>query len=495
MKIAHSEQTSVGEIRYVYTFGRQEIKALRLLLSEENDLNSRFCSLWSDVLHYENASFGLKELMPTIINKLQKNSQFNDLESILKSDYMMLRSLPKYTWTKNWYARNQFVQIAKQLKHAEVDFVLLKGIAETFVDVDALNARTCRDIDILINASQIKQFAHVVTKLGWECKDISPTTLADPGAFAGNAFTFRHPSGIVELDVHFGGASLNWSSREKFVRKIWLEAHRTHPDLLTPSDQCRLLTSAWNVFDVENIKSEQILKYFFDFLRGTKNMSLRDKFAFIQVARQNLDFAKQTMWLLGLDARLKRNWHEYIIFRLMHFFEPSYTLRLKIRTTEQIYYWLYHTKNIVKSRFNKRLKWHQMLFRTVVESDTYKARRDSYASIIKTKRDNLRSALLSRYWQTKYLLTKSNCLSSQSITKAMKQNINGGINLLLACAHACKSNLINFCSTVDKTVRSGRRFLETRAAGTAEQRVKKIHFISSAYFHYAPDCKTINQNQ
>jgi hypothetical protein len=482
MKIVHGEQTSVGEIRHVYTFGQQEIKALRLLLSEENDLNSRFCSLWSNVSHYENASFGVKEMMPTIINKLQQKSQFNDLESVLKSDYLMLRSLPKYTWTKNWYARNQFFRIAKQLKHAEIDFVLLKGIAETFLDVDALTARTCRDIDILIHASQIKQFAHVVAKLGWECKDPAPTTLADLGAFAGNAFTFRHPSGIVELDVHFGGASLNWSSREEFVRKIWLEARRTHPDLLTPSDQCRLLTSAWNVFDVENIKSEQILKYFYDFMRGTKNMSVRDKFAFIQIARQNLDFAKQTMWLLGLDARLKRNWKEYIVFRLMHFFEPSCNWRLKIRTTEQIYYWLYHTKNIVKSRFNKRLKWYQMIFRTVVESDTYKARRDSYASIIKTKRDNLRSALLSRYGNTKYLLTKSNCLSIRSITQAIKQNISNAINLLLTCTNLLKTSLINFCCTIHKTIRSGKRFFETRPTDAAEARVKKIYFITGAYF-------------
>lgn len=236
MKITHEEQTSVGEIQYIYTFGEPEIKALRLLLSESADLSTQFCNLWSDVQQYDNASFSLKELMPTIINRLQKKSRVEDLEPILKNDYLMLQSLPKYTWTKNWYARNQFLQIARQLKLAEIDFVLIKGIAETFLDADALNARTCRDIDILIHPSQIKQFILVIADLGWKCKDVTPDTIAEPSAFAGNAFTFRQPNGIVDLDVHFSEASLSWSSHKKFVQKIWLEAQRTQTDFLIPSD-------------------------------------------------------------------------------------------------------------------------------------------------------------------------------------------------------------------------------------------------------------------
>jgi hypothetical protein len=331
----------VGEIRYAYSLKRQEIKALRLLLSKSDDLNTQFCRLWSDIVQYDNASFGVKELMPTIINKLQKNARFSDLAIYLKNDYLMLQALPKYTWTKNWYARNQFIQIANQLKHTEIDFVLLKGIAETFLDAEALNARTCRDIDILISPLQIAQFTRVVASLGWECKDITPHTLADPSSFAGNAFTFRHLTGIVELDVHFSGASLNWSSHEQFVQKIWLEARTTKSNFLIPSAQCRLLISAWNVFDVENIKSEQLLKYFYDFMRGTKSMSVASKLAFVKIAGQNLHIAKQTLWLLALDARIKHNWLQYVFFRLMFFVTSPYRLNFKIRITENIYFWLY----------------------------------------------------------------------------------------------------------------------------------------------------------
>lgn len=482
MKIAHSEQTSVGEIRYVYTFGQQEKKALRLLLSESNGLNTLFCSLWSDFLEYENASFGLKELMPTIVNKLQKKSQFSDLASILKNDYLMLQSLPKYTWTKNWYARNQFLQIAKQLRHTEIDFVLLKGIAETFLDADALNARTCRDIDILINSSQLEQFTRVVGSLGWKCKDIAPNTLADPTAFAGNAFTFRHPTGIVELDVHFGGASLNWSSQEKFVQKIWHEARRIQTDFLIPSDECRLLISAWNVFDVENIKSEQILKYFYDFMRGTESMSVSKKLAFVKVANQNLNFVKQTLWLLVLDAQIKKNWIQYILFRLLLSFALPRDLRLKIRTTEQIYYWLYHTKNIVTSRSNKRLTWYQMLFRTVVESDTYKARRDSYTSIMKTKRDNLKSSLLSSYWQTQDFLTNKNSFTSLYIPKILKHFLSFAVAPIIVCGRSIKSRLINFNFSAAKNAHDTARLLEAKEQNATGRCVKKIYFVSINYF-------------
>jgi hypothetical protein len=495
MKIAHSEQTSVGEIRYVYTLGPQETKALRLLLSESGDLKSLFYSLWGDVLYYENGSFGIKELMPTIVNKLQKQSQFSDLESILKNDYLMLQSLPKYTWTKNWYARNQFLQIAKQLKHTEIDFVLLKGIAETFLNADALNARTCRDIDILINPSQIKHFTRVVGGLGWECKDIAPNTLAGLSSFAGKALNFRHPTGIVELDVHFAGAALNWTSHEEFVQKIWLEARRTQPDFLMPGDECRLLISAWNVFDVENIKSEQILKYFYDFMSGTKGMSVAKKLAFVKVANQNLNFAKQTMWLLALDAKVKKNWLQYILFRLLFSFALPRNLTFKIRITEQIYYWLYHTRNIVTSRFNKRLSWYQMLFRTVVESDTYKARRDSYASIIKTKRDNLKSSLLSSYWQTKDFLKNNTAFTPLSVPKMLKHCLSMGVAPFIICGHSIKACLKNFNFSSNKNAGDTALLPETKDPNAAEKCVKTIYFVSINYFESLPVNKITDQRR
>jgi hypothetical protein len=486
MKIAQDEQTSVGEIRYIYTFGQPEIKALRLLLSESADLSTQFYNLWSDVLQYDNASFGLKELMPTIVNRLQKKTQINDLEPILKNDYLMLQSLPKYTWTKNWYARNQFLQIAEQLKHAEIDFVLIKGIAETFLDADALNARTCRDIDILIHPSQIEQFALVVADLGWKCKDVTPETLAEPNAFEGNAFTFRQPNGIVDLDVHFSEASLSWSAHKYFVQKIWLEAQRTHTDFLIPSDQCRLLMSAWNIFDIENIKSEQILKYFYDLLRETKFMSAKSKLAFIKNAKLNLNFGKQALWLMVLDAQINKNWYQFILFRLMFFVRYSFRLRFRIRTTEQIYYWLYHTKNIVQSRFNTRLSWPQMLYRTVVESDTYRARRDSYASIMKTKRDNMRSSLLSSYWQLKNFLIQRNRLTFQSMKKIIKKNMSACVNFSRSCTHSFKKNLIKKFLSTHKNIPCHADLLVTQHPDAKISRVKKLYFFSSAYFHQIP---------
>lgn len=486
MKVAHSEQTSVGEIRYVYSFRQQEIKALRLLLSEPDQLSTQFCALWSDISHYENASFGVKELMPTIVHKLQKNGQFSDLAICLKNDYLMLQSLPKYTWTKNWYARNQLIQIAKQLKLSEIDFVLLKGIAETFLDAEALNARTCRDIDILVSPLQIAQFTHVVASLGWECKDITPETVADPSSFAGNAFTFRHPTGIVELDVHFSGASLNWSSQEKFVQQIWLEAHTTDSNFLIPSDQCRLLLSAWNVFDIENIKSEQILKYFYDFMRGTKSMSMSSKLAFVKVAAQNLNFAKQVIWLLTLDAHIKRNWLQYVLFQLMFFVATPSKHNFKIRTNEKIYFWLYHTKNIVLTRFDERLTWHQMLFRTVVESDIYKARRNSYTSIMRTKRDNLRSALLSRYRRSQDFLSGKNKLTSLSTSDILKNIVRTGIALPMRCARVIKRILSNFSFRTRRDAPDSALLPDASDRGKAESQVKRLYFVSHNYFGVLP---------
>ena len=402
--VAANEQTLVGEIRYDFSLELPELRAITLLISGAADLRPEFLLLWDSVTCYEKASFSLRELMPSIVNKLQKKGQFEYFKPRLNNDYLILQGLPKYTWTKNWYARNELVKIDKILKKNQVDFVLLKGIAETFLDTEALTARTCRDIDILIKPSQLSLFKSIVKTIGWECQDLTPINLANQDSFLGNAFTFRHPAGIVELDVHFSGATLNWNSNEKFVQLIWIEAQKINSDLLLPSNRCRLLISAWNIFDVENIKSQQVLKYFYDFMRHTKKMHLRDKLKFVRDAESNLQFGKQVLSLLVFNAQISKSWHHYVFFLLLLRVTHPRCLKFRIKVSENIYYWLYHTKNNVTRQTRGSIPWYIMIFRTIVESDTYRTRRDSYVSIIKTKRDHLKSFLLNQYWSTKIFL-------------------------------------------------------------------------------------------
>ena len=491
--VAHNEPTSVGEIRYVFTLEPPEIKALTLLMSENSNLRPEFSMLWDSIAHYESASFGLKELMPSIINKLQKKGQFECFESHLNNEYLILQGLPKYTWTKNWYARNELRKIAKILKNNQVDFVLLKGIAETFLDAEALTARTCRDIDILIKPSQLRLFNNIVRTLGWECQDLTPITLANQDSFAGNAFTFRNPAGIVELDVHFSGATLNWSSREKFVQLIWLEARTINSDLLVPSDKCRLLISAWNIFDVENIKSQQILKYFYDFMRYAKNMNLGDKLKFIRDAESNLQFGKQALSLLVFNAQLKKSWHQYVFFlMLLRVTHPQWA-KFRIKVSENIYYWLYHTKNIVIRQTEKVLPWHQMLFRTIVESDTYRARRDSSLSIIKTKRHHLKSYLLNRFLSTKkYLKVHANkpfwviYQATKIITLFFKNIVSASLLFLYAKALSAGPRLRTYYLSMHQNSEDKMIFQQESDTKIHHVRVQRVYFVTANYFHTVP---------
>lgn len=491
ISIAHSEQTSVGEIQHTFTFEQQEIKALTLLLSEATDLTPAFLELWDHVKHYESATFGVKELMPAIVNKLQKKSQFRDLESHLKNDYSILQGLPKYTWTKNWYARNQLFQIEKILKQNQINFVLLKGIAETFLDDEALTARTCRDIDILIKPQQLSLFTRVVMDLGWFCKDVTPETLLEPQSFAGNAFTFRNSIGIIDLDVHFSGASLNWSANEKFVTQIWLEANKINSELFVPSDQCRLLISAWNLFDVENIKSHQILKYFYDFMRHTQHMSLAEKLSFVRSAESHLKFGSEALRLMIINAQMTKTWSHYVFFSLLLQIIPLKWGKVKIRVSEILYYWLFHTKNIVISRAVKPLSWNQMLFRTIVESDTYQARRNSYLSILKTKKDNLVSYLLSRYWNTKSFLKTNIDRPISIIYTTLKLSILLVKMLVIASLSFLYSCVCTAARSLKKCSFSCRRKKEKKIAlqhqgdiAVSPAHPKRAYFVSTNYLKH-----------
>ncbi len=489
ISIKHSEQTSVGEIHHCLTFGQQEVKALKFLMSDSVDLRPEFLVLWGSIVRYESATFGLKELMPTIVNRLQKTAQFKELEPRLMSDFLILQGLPKYTWTKNWFARNQLIKIAEKLKKNQIEFVLLKGIAETFLDPDALTARTCRDIDILINPNQLGQFARVVMTLGWACNDLTPGALTNPALFAGNAFTFRHPAGIVDLDVHFSGASIGWSSYEKFVQQIWNETRTINSDLLIPSAKCRLLITVWNIFDVENIKSQQILKYFYDFMRQSKSMDLHDKLAFVRAAESNLNLGKQALRLLALHAQINKSWHQYFLFVLLLGLTPPQLVKPRIRVSEQIYFWLYHTKNIVISRRNSPLRWDQMLFNTIVESDTYRARRDSYLSILKTKRDHLKSFLLNRLWNTKiffkthanrplFIIYKSTKTSTLFTSKIVLSGILFLYNRTISVTLGLKNYYLSMRRNNENKMSPQNDFGTT----IRHVRAQRTYFVSSNYF-------------
>jgi hypothetical protein len=355
--LINHESTSVGWIQSEYEFERQEICALKLLLSDTKDVTHNFLQLWDSIDHYENATFGVKEMMPTIVNKLQRMDRLTTLRTRLNQDYFMLLGLPKYTWTKNTYARNQLKIIKRVLHENNIPFILLKGIAETFLNPEALNARTCRDIDILIKPDDINLFNKVANSIGWRCPDLDQrNNLNSFAQFALNAFTFRNADHIIDLDVHFGGAQLNWSANTVFVDYIWKHAVMIDStnSLLIPNIESRLLLSAWNLFDIENMKSHQMLKYLYDFMFYVGTLSTSEKFKFVLVAHTLLNFGNEVLHLLRVESRVQRHWGQYIFFTVLISTVWLKLVLFKIQVSEERYYRIYYAnKNIspIKLKF------------------------------------------------------------------------------------------------------------------------------------------------
>ena len=357
--LIHHESTSVGCIQSEYEFEPQEICALNFLLSDTKDATHNFLQLWDSIDYYENATFGVKEMMPTIVNKLQRMDKLTTLRTRLNQDYFMLLGLPKYTWTKNNYARNQLKIIKKALQENNIPFILLKGIAETFLNPDALNARTCRDIDILIKPDDISLFNKVANSIGWRCQDLDQSNNLNSFAqFALNAFTFRNADHIIDLDVHFGGAKLNWSANTVFVEHIWKQAAEidSTKSLLVPSKESRLLLSAWNLFDIENMKSHQMLKYLYDFMLYVSALSITEKLKFVLLAHKLLNFGNEVLHLLRIESQVRRRWGQYIFFTILMGTVWLKVVLFKIQVSEERYYKIYYAKtdiNPIKLKFSQ----------------------------------------------------------------------------------------------------------------------------------------------
>ena len=418
-KLTKIESTIVGKIRITFGLQSDEVQALRFLLDPSPNSFIEFKTLWRLIGEYEKASFGLKELMPSIVNKLQSDHYFQRLHSVLKGDFLVLSGLPKYTWTKNWYARNRLREISQALEPHQIQFMVIKGLAETLLNPQALNSRTCRDIDLLIHREQLLNFTELVAPLGWTCPELTNEILTNPNSYAGNSLTFRHPDNIIDLDLHFSNASFGWNSHPIFIKSIWNNAVQINPTepYKIPNKQSRLFLSVWNLFDTDNLKSHQILKYLYDLMRELKGLSMREKFTLINAAQLQLAAGKEMNRLIILDAHLNRSWWQLFLYGLYY---VIYWTRMQIpaiKISEKSYYWLYHTKINVLNKHLKPISGLQIFWKTFQCSRIYeviywklvsfrdqsRATYFSYQSIINTKKDHSISYLKKSLWELQSL--------------------------------------------------------------------------------------------
>lgn len=416
-QLSKTESTSIGKICINFILQSVEVQALRFLLDTSSNSIKKFKTLWQSIGHYEKASFGLKELMPSIVNQLQMNNDFQQLHQLLQNDFAALSGLPKYTWTKNWYARNRLREIAQALQSDSIRFMVIKGMAETLLSSQALNSRTCRDIDLLITREDLDRFTKLVTPLGWTCPELSDEILSQPKLFLGNSFTFRHPDGIIDLDLHLLDAHFGWNAHPLLIQYLWSHAVKIDQGEIyyIPNQQSRILLSVWNLFDSDNLKSHQILKYLYDLMRELKDLSFAQKLSLIKQAQAQLKMGKELTKLILIDACLCRHWWQVVFYGLWYVLWQAFTQTFAITLSEKHYYWLYHTKLQILSSSPQSLSGLQIVWRTFKQSRTFEciywkliSYRDqsrahylSYRSIFQTQKDHCISYFKKSIWDLK----------------------------------------------------------------------------------------------
>ena len=416
-QLSKTEPSCIGKLRITFRLQAVEIQALRFLLDLSPHSVMKFKTLWKCIENYEKASFGLKELMPSIVNQLQMNNDFQQLHQLLQNDFAILSGLPKYTWTKNWYARNRLREIAQALQSDSIRFIVVKGMAETLLSAQALNSRTCRDIDLLINREDLDRFTKLVTPLGWACPELSDEILSQPKLFLGNSFTFRHPDGIIDLDLHLSDAHFGWNARPLLIQYLWSHAVKIDQGEIysIPNQQSRILLGVWNLFDSDNLKSHQILKYLYDLMRELKDLSFAQKLTLIKQAQAQLKMGKELTKLILLDARLCRHWWQVVFYGLWCVLWQISTPTFAITLSEKHYYWLYHTKLQILSSSPQSLSGSQIVWRTFKQSKTFegiywklisyrdqsRAHYFSYRSIFQTQKDHCISYFKKSLWDLK----------------------------------------------------------------------------------------------
>ncbi len=246
----------------------EELAILRLISCEKEEAIKHWEELWKHTEDYEDLLFSCKELMPSVVNKIQTCCLDGEWQQFIPKNAQFLAGLPRYTWTKNQYIINEYQKIAAALDQENIEFIALKGVCEMLDGSTLAFMRTSRDIDLLIHEEDWEKCRLIFENIGWtKSKNLSNCSLLN-NPIKHYAITLQNNKRVFELDIHFTAIPRDKSDSKSFTKNLWKRKvqAKKYPYCYIPSVNDRYIITVANAFLLQNWKLGHTTKYIFDML-------------------------------------------------------------------------------------------------------------------------------------------------------------------------------------------------------------------------------------
>ena len=243
----------------------EELSVLNLYFCEAPKIEHFWNILWGKAMIYDELPFSCKEVMPSIISKVQNYIENNENSTLRLPQYLI--GLPKYSWTKNYFILNEFKKLVFILNQNNIEFVAIKGICEIIEGKGYEKFRTTRDIDLLIREHDLLKFRCIIETAGWKIPEKKKKLEYLYSPVITHAETFCSPNFAFSMDIHFRLFHGNKEIGERFAERVWnyKKPSNKFENIFVPSLEHRLIIAFENSNELGNWKNGLFLKYILDF--------------------------------------------------------------------------------------------------------------------------------------------------------------------------------------------------------------------------------------
>ncbi len=155
-----------------------------------------------------------------------------------------LNGIVRLLWTKSSLSLDGAAPALKALREAGVELLVLKGMAQTALDMQNLKGRIAHDIDILIRVSDLPVALPLLDGAGWRStRGESGLFLKERGASFRSLNFVKPPFGDIDLHTR---AYLTTNHHSEAETGLWSRSARTRlldVDVLVPSPTDRLVNA------------------------------------------------------------------------------------------------------------------------------------------------------------------------------------------------------------------------------------------------------------
>ncbi|WP_297525839.1 nucleotidyltransferase family protein [Sulfurovum sp.] len=151
---------------------------------------------WLRIVNVDTLEAGTQRLFPLLYVKLKEYNIDHPLMNKFKGIY-------RQTWYKNQMIFHNATPILKQFHEAEIDCLLLKGVALTILYYKDMGIRHMSDLDILVSPNNVRRAIQILQDLGYQPKEEFIFPFKESYLYLQHSIDFVHKDNKQEVDLHW----------------------------------------------------------------------------------------------------------------------------------------------------------------------------------------------------------------------------------------------------------------------------------------------------